>query len=356
MARFTKALLAAALMAISPEGASGTIHFVSQKLMKKLGWKPKKDHHQGGRRLDHIPEGASTGIWINELMNNVAFTEEIEAECIEEDECPPVGAVDFFEIMFGRDIDILDYTFTQYDAATGAVVDTYKINPMNFIEVDDFEPHLVALGVMYPTYPDVQGLSISKDCSGEPEIIECYSFGNTSFTGADGAECLTTGVTDPGFHGPIPLEVAFFEGMSQSREGFCPGGEWSLQYWSPFFYNFPGSQDAALEAFWEEGQPFPECRPHSCGPAVESCPGCKAYCEGKAGFDLEPYPHQVCTDCPPGRFQPAEAADSDAPNCEPSTGGWRCCVLSDFDGNKIYERTHDRCYCAGRRRTSIGKK
>jgi len=344
MARVAKALLAAALMVVCPEGAAGTIAFLSPTLLRELGLLSKKDHHsEAGRRLTG---GGVTGVWINELKNNVVIP---DTGCTGSS-CPPVGTVDFFEIIWGGDVDITEYSFTQYDAANGSVVSTYKPDPVNFValaERDDV--YGIAFGVIYPSLPDIQGLSISKDCSGE--FIECVSYGPTPFTGTDGAECVSTGVTDPAFLNPIPINEAVVnvEGgtLAVAREGFCPGGSWSLQVWTPFFFNV--EQRAAEEAFGELGEPFPLCPSHPCEPAepdVESCPRCKSLCEAKAGFDLEPYPHQACDGCSLGRFQPA----ADGPNCEPATGGWRCCVLGDFDGDSIYERVQDRCYCAGRRR------
>mmetsp|Transcript_51138 Transcript_51138/g.121525 ORF Transcript_51138/g.121525 Transcript_51138/m.121525 type:complete len:353 (+) Transcript_51138:112-1170(+) len=350
MARVLKLIsMAGALLAGCAAASSPATQLIPMphKLQKGL-----KGHQQQRRRL--ISEDGVSGIWVNELKNNIKFGFPEDRRLMVDEEIPfdLDVPVDFFELIWGPDVNISDITLTLYDATEGGMTLVSLPIPPEFELFSDFDGFVYFLPMLiilpFPEFPDVLGISISKTCDEGTvgEVIECISFGD-SFTAADGTMCESTGVMDPSFHGevlvPFLADEEEFDFASVSRKDFCPHGEWSLQPFSPLFFN-PEQLDYIFglgKRFTGFTCPLPACAPATPTPEVV-CLSCKEKCEKKLGMELEPAPSNFgFLEITRGR-----RLEEGAPNCDPSAGGQWCCVHSDLNNNKIYERDAVRCFCS----------
>mmetsp|Transcript_11479 Transcript_11479/g.26582 ORF Transcript_11479/g.26582 Transcript_11479/m.26582 type:complete len:370 (+) Transcript_11479:98-1207(+) len=272
----------------------------------------------------------------------------------------------YFELVWGPDMDPLDFWLVYYHPSTGGVLgyQPFSASWINFGPPDEYGVRYVPL--IYPNSVPTPGMGLLKSCAGgSVKFVECFTYATQSFATLpydDGfvqlaaEECKTTGVFDAGLNNPRLWGDAISESVGPARTGFCPGGAWRSEPFSFGGLNHGQQVDAAA------ADGFPVC-PDPCTTTTttttttrEECMSCRRACEAKAGFELERADDSLSGF---GHHRDDDDGDimlnDDAPNCDPSSGGWWCCVSSDVNNDKIYDRDLGKCYCAGRRRSSAGR-
>mmetsp|Transcript_39505 Transcript_39505/g.92905 ORF Transcript_39505/g.92905 Transcript_39505/m.92905 type:complete len:391 (+) Transcript_39505:54-1226(+) len=313
-------------------------------------WNPTRPKIAAGDDAERRLTGLAplSGIWINELRNNLLLAGEGGA------------AWNYFELIWGLDVNPLDIVIVEFDSADGTLLNSYAFS--------SFSPSLIngaldesgvysKLALLFPPGEVSPGVALMKNVSGELQMLECVSFADP-FKVSQGS-CTETGVFDLGRLSPVrENEVWTVEGPA--RVGFCPGGSWRPELLTPGALNMKQTSDVLAGVI----PGFPPCplaaQARRLAPEKEEaevprqeCSACRAACESKAGFELEladdslTFGVQVDDDdhdiygketlIPP---------TADAPNCDPSSGGWWCCVSSDVGKGKIYERDLGKCYVA----------